>query len=132
MFEKYSDSFLKDFDIHKKLSEVAKKLVSFDKGTLIYSEHDPVRCVYFILSGRVEMRKLINEKNESLGYIGAGDLIGLDDALTGDHYSKTVYATKRTELISVRKNDFMILLSLDNDFRLWILKYLCLRITSRS
>ncbi|MEO8663977.1 MAG: cyclic nucleotide-binding domain-containing protein [Ignavibacteria bacterium] len=132
MFEKYSDSFLKDFDIQKKLSEVTRKFISLNKSSLIYTEHDRVRYVYFILSGKVEMRKLINERNESLGCIGPGGLIGVEDALTGDYYGKTIYTLEETDLILVRKNDFMILLALDNDFRHWILKYLCLRINSRS
>ncbi|MEP7146205.1 MAG: cyclic nucleotide-binding domain-containing protein [bacterium] len=132
MFEKYSNSFLKDFDINKILSKINKKFISLGQSTLVYAEDDPVKNIYFILSGKVDIRKLINEKNESLGFMGPGELIGVEDALTCVHYSKSVFTLQQTDLISVRKNDFLILIELDDNFRLWILKYLSLRIRSRS
>ncbi|MDZ4711588.1 MAG: cyclic nucleotide-binding domain-containing protein [bacterium] len=131
MFSKYSNSFLKDFDINKILSGVAvKEFVPFEYPDLICEENSKIGCIFLILSGKVEMKKFYNGRNETFGCMGPGDFIGIEDALTGESYNKSVYALEKTDTISVKKNDFLDFTKYDDKFRLWILKYLSNRISA--
>jgi len=128
MFRKYTSSFLNDFDFGEIISKFdMKEFHTFEKDSYIFSENAPVSNIYFILSGKVDIRKSSNINIESLY---SGDWIGLEDALTGETYCNSAYALENTNTVSVRKNDFLNFIKLNNEFNLWILKYLSCRINS--
>ena len=77
MFRKYTNSFLNDFDFGEIISIFdMKEFHIFKKDCYIFSDNAPVSNIYFILSGKVEIRKSSNINIESLCYIGSGELIG--------------------------------------------------------
>ena len=128
MFSKYTSSFLNDFDFGQIISLFdMKEFHTFKKDCYIFSENAPVSNIYFILSGRVEIMRSSFINIESLY---SGNLIGLEDALTGEIYSNSAYALENTKTVSVRKKDFLNFIKLNNEFNLWILKYLSCRINS--
>ena len=131
MFRKYTNSFLNDFDFNEIISIFdMKEFHTFKKDCYIFSENAPVSNIYFILSGKVEIRKSSNINIESLCFIGSGNLIGLEDALTGEKYCNSAYALENTNTVSIKKNDFLNFIKRNNEFNLWILKYLSCRINA--
>lgn len=131
MFRKYTKSFLNDFDLGEIISRFNfKKFLFFEKNSFIYFENDPVTKIYFILSGEVEVLKSSGKEHKSLYSLGAGDLIGLDDALNGRLHTGSAHILKATNTVSVDKKDFLKFLKDHNEFNLWILKYLSCRINS--
>ncbi len=127
MFKKYTNSFLNDFDFDQILSKFKiRDFQTFEKGSFIFSENTPVTNIYFILSGKVRIKK----STRTLYEAGAGDLIGLDDALIGNLYSGSAYVVRDANTVSVHKKNFLNILKDSNEFNLWILKYLTYRIDS--
>ena len=127
MFSKYTNSFLNDFKFEEIISAFdTKEFHSFKKDCSIFTESDPV-SIHFILSGKVCIGKFAGKKIESLY---SGDLIGLEDSLCGEIYCGSAYALENTKTVSVSKNDFLNFMQLNNEFNLWILKYLSCRFNS--
>ncbi len=131
MFNKYTNSFLDDFSLNEILSKfLNKEFRSFREGTFIYSENEKVSEIHFIISGKVQIRKKCNSGYKILYCIEAGDLIGVDHALTDDHYSNSAYVVKKTNTISVSKKEFCEIVKHNDEFSHWILKYLSCKINS--
>ncbi len=131
MFSKYTTSFLKDFDFKEIISKFSlREFRFFKEGTFIFSENETVSNIYFVISGKVEIRKYPIKKIKSLYCIGAGDIIGFDDALIGENYFNSAYVLQNTNTISVKKNDFLNIMKSNDELNLWILKYLSCRINS--
>jgi len=125
MFRKYTNSFLKDFDVDKLLSEfIAKEFNSYQEGCFIFSKNEIISGIHFILRGEIEILDTAVSEPVILGYSRAGDIIGLDSAFAGDRYFNSVKAVKITETISVNKHDFVNYLKSDPEFNLWILSYM--------
>jgi CRP-like cAMP-binding protein len=129
MFERYSNSFLKDFDFNTLVNKFSQKnFLNFCKGSFIYYEKDLIASVHFILSGEVNICRFDN--NFNICKASRGDIIGLDDVLTGGYYTNSSYAETDVNTLAITKKDFMGLLMRKDEFNLWVLKYLSYRINS--
>ncbi|MBL0106542.1 MAG: hypothetical protein IPP52_04425 [Ignavibacteria bacterium] len=59
MFEKYSDSFLNNFNFDSLLEKFTnKKFLTFKEGEIIFCENSYIAEIYFILSGEVNLTKI--------------------------------------------------------------------------
>lgn len=126
MFEKYSNSFLKDFNFDYLLEKFEKKsFMNFSRGEFIYFENEPVSNVYFILSGGIFLIKKGNDQsNGIINRSGTGDIIGLEDALLGKCYTNSAFVSKNSNVLAICKDDFLKITKRNDEFNLWVLKYL--------
>lgn len=136
MFDKYSNSFLRDFNVDTLLEKFpGKQFLNFSKGEVIFRENDFIVNVHFILTGEVNICRAKSEseyKYEKISVAKTGDIIGLDEVLYGDHYVNSSFAEKDTNIIAVTKHDFLELTKTNDEFNLWVLKYLSHRINVLS
>ncbi|MBV6479307.1 MAG: hypothetical protein HGGPFJEG_02078 [Ignavibacteria bacterium] len=130
MFEKYTNSFLKDFNFESLLDKFTQKeFLSFKSGDIIFSENDDVKDIYFLLSGEVNLCKRKNkEETELITTVHAGDIIGFCDALTTKKHYNSAVVIKDTNTFAVDKNELYNVTSKNDEFNLWVLKYLSNRI----
>lgn len=134
MFDKYSNSFLRDFNVDTLLEKFSgKQFLNFSKGEIIFKENDVIVNVHFILTGEVNICRAKSETEfEKISSAKTGDIIGLDEVLYGDHYVNSACAEKDTNIIAVTKHDFLELTKTNDEFNLWVLKYLSHRINVLS
>lgn len=130
MFEKYSNSFLKDFNFDSLLEKFSqKKFITFKKNDIIFSENENVSEIYFILSGEVNLCRIKpGNELEIISIVHSGDLIGFCDALTTKKHSNTALVVKETNTFAVTINDLLKITKTNDEFNLWVLKYLSNRI----
>lgn len=130
MFEKYSNSFLKDFNFDSLLEKFSqKKFLTFKKNEIIFSENNEITDLYFILSGEINLCRKRNENEyELISTVHSGDIIGFCDALTNKKYSNTAIAVSVVNTFAVNKNELDEITKKNDEFNLWVLKYLSNRI----
>lgn len=130
MFEKYSNSFLKDFNFDSLLEKFSqKKFLTFKKNEIIFSENNEITDLYFILSGEINLCRKRNENEyELISTVHSGDIIGFCDALTNKKYSNTAIAVSDVNTFAVNKNELDEITKKNDEFNLWVLKYLSNRI----
>lgn len=134
MFERYSNSFLHDFSLDNLLCKFSNvRFKSFKKGEFIYSENEALNSLYFILSGEVSIG-LFSDDNGIRQFANcvSGDIIGIDDALSEKKYTKSAYAVTNVNTIEISKAEFIDLTRKNDEFNLWILKYLSNKINAIS
>lgn len=126
MFEKYTNSFLNDFNFNNLLEKFDnKKFITFHEGDLLYCENSPVTEIYFILSGEVILSKLnLNSESETVTLSGSGDILGFYDALTNREHSNSAVALQDTNVFAVDTDDLLKLVNRKDEFNLWALNYL--------
>ncbi|MBK8381033.1 MAG: Crp/Fnr family transcriptional regulator [Ignavibacteria bacterium] len=130
MFEKYSDSFLNNFNFDSLLEKFTnKKFLTFKEGEIIFCENSYIAEIYFILSGEVNLTKIKNDPDFCFSTAAhSGDILGFYDALTSNEYSSNAVALMNTNVFAVSKKEFLCFINKNNDFNLWALKYLSRRI----
>ena len=126
MFEKYSNSFLKDFDFDFLLEKFEKKrFLNFSRGEFLYHEKEPVKNIYLVLSGGLFLIKKGSDSiNGIMNKLGTGDILGLEDALTGKYYTNSAYVSRESNILEICKDDFLQITGRNDEFNLWVLKYL--------
>jgi CRP-like cAMP-binding protein len=132
MFEKYSSSFLKDFNFDYLLGKFEKKsFQNYSKGEFIYFENEQVSNIYFVLSGGIVLvKKGIDTSNGIISKYGKGDILGLEDALLGKCYSGSAFVSSNANVLAICKDDFLKITGKNDEFNLWVLKYLSNKIVS--
>lgn len=130
MFEKYTNSFLKDFNFNTLLGKFSnKKFMTFHKGDVLFTENSGVTDIYFILSGEVNLIKSnLKTGFEIVTVCGQGDIPGFYDALTNCEHSNTAFAMSDTNVFAVNVKELLQLVSSKDEFNLWALKYLSRKI----
>lgn len=134
MFDKYSNSFLRDFNFDYLLGKFEKNcFLNFERGEFIYFENELISNIYFILSGGIFLIKKRSESSDKiiLKY-GKGDVIGLEDTLLGKCYSSSAFVSGNANVLAISKDDFLKITRKNDDFNLWVLKYLSNKIISMS
>ncbi len=132
MFERYTNSFLNDFNLDSLICRFEKvNFRFFKRGEFIYLMGDKVDSVYFVLSGEVNVGKYSDDDDVmSLRQLHAGDILGIDDAISESEHSKSAFAVSDVNLIAIKKDEFLELTSRRDEFNLWLLKYLSNKITA--
>lgn len=132
MFESYSNSFLKDFNLGQLLGKFGNvRFRSFKSGEFIFREKEAIRNIYFVLSGEISIGNFSDDSAVvALHSCTAGDIIGLDDALSGNRFTKSAFAVITANVVEISKSEFIELTGRNDEFNLWLLKYLGNKITS--
>ena len=132
MFERYSDSFLKDFSLDSLIGKFSNvRFRYFNSGEFIYRENEKPESVCFILSGEVSIGKYSDDDDvRSIRQLHAGDILGLDDIISGAAYSNSAFAVSNVNLIEIGKSEFLEFTKRNDEFNLWLLKYLSNKINN--
>ncbi|HOT19250.1 MAG TPA: Crp/Fnr family transcriptional regulator [Spirochaetota bacterium] len=77
---------------------------------MIFCEFEPGNDFYFIQSGRVEIVKIINNREKTLDILGAGDVFGEMAILEEEPRSASAIAIEHVKLLRFRRENFDALL----------------------
>jgi|GEM_PF-1723798 len=131
MFEKFSNSFLKDFDINYIIERFENKSFRtyLKDDNIIYQGNSP-DSVYFILSGKINIGNIMPDGNFDSHYeLIGGDILGIENALRNENYSHSAIAESETNVMIISKDEMISFNGINDDFNIWLLKYLSDRIS---
>lgn len=75
-----------------------KELKIYMPGELLFEEGDPSGGLYFIQSGKVDIYRVREETEISLGILGPGEILGTLTVLSGEPRTASARATTRVEV----------------------------------
>lgn len=90
------------------LAQLARKakVLTCEKGSVIYKEGDPKDAFYFIRSGKVKVSTREHGREKPLAYREAGQYVGETALFSDEPRTATVSAVDRVEVIQIAKEDF--------------------------
>ena len=102
------------WDLNKiELGYISDKMVSkkFENGNLIFLEESEGKNLFFVVEGCVKVTRLSKDGREViLAMLNAGDFFGEMSLLDGEARSANVIALEETEVLSLNRNDFLVVL----------------------
>lgn len=84
--------------------------VEYEPNDIIFCEFEPGNDFYFIQSGRVEIVKIINNREKTLDILGPGDVFGEMAILEEEPRSASAIAIEHVKLLRFRRENFDALL----------------------
>ena len=102
------------WDLDKtELGYISDKMVSkkFENGNLIFLEESEGKNLFFVVEGSVKVTRLSKDGREViLAMLNAGDFFGEMSLLDGEARSANVIALEKTEVLSLNRGDFLVVL----------------------
>ena len=102
------------WDLDKtELGYISDKMVSkkFKNGNLIFLEESEGKNLFFVVEGSVKVTRLSKDGREViLAMLNAGDFFGEMSLLDGEARSANVIALEKTEVLSLNRDDFLVVL----------------------
>ena len=102
------------WDLDKtELGYISDKMVSkkFENGNLIFLEESEGKNLFFVVEGSVKVTRLSKDGREViLAMLNAGDFFGEMSLLDGEARSANVIALEETEVLSLKRDDFLVVL----------------------
>ena len=102
------------WDLDKtELGYISDKMVSkkFENGNLIFLEESEGKNLFFVVEGSVKVTRLSKDGREViLAMLNAGDFFGEMSLLDGEARSANVIALEETEVLSLNRDDFLLVL----------------------
>lgn len=102
------------WDLNKiELGYISDKMVSkkFQNGNLIFLEESEGKNLFFVVEGSVKVTRLSKDGREViLAMLNAGDFFGEMSLLDGEARSANVIALEETEVLSLKRDDFLVVL----------------------
>ena len=102
------------WDLNKiELGYISDKMVSkkFENGNLIFLEESEGKNLFFVVAGSVKVTRLSKDGREViLAMLNAGDFFGEMSLLDGEARSANVIALEETEVLSLNRDDFLVVL----------------------
>tara|TARA_B100000989_G_scaffold243460_1_gene190490 strand:- start:582 stop:1265 length:684 start_codon:yes stop_codon:yes gene_type:complete len=95
------------------LGYISDKMVSkkFENGNLIFLEESEGKNLFFVVDGSVKVTRLSKDGREViLAMLNAGDFFGEMSLLDGQSRSANVIALEETEVLSLKRDDFLVVL----------------------
>jgi CRP-like cAMP-binding protein len=129
------ENFINDARAVLNLKELAKdrKVKTFKKKTEIYSEGDMPLHVYFIKSGNVKTFKAHPDGKELImNLYSTNDFFGFEPVLENSNYTESAVAMQDTELISIPRHDFLIMIQGHPDVSRSFIHLLCKKVADRE
>jgi DNA-binding response OmpR family regulator len=129
------ESFIEDAKKVLNLNELCKdrKVKSIKKKGEVFSEGDTPMNIFFIKSGSVKVYKSHPDGKELITNIyNANDFFGFEPILEGNLYHESAMAMQDSELISIPKHDFIILLQSHPDVSVGFISLLCKKVTEKE
>ena len=129
------DNFIRDAQNILNLKNLGKdrKLKAVKKKTEIYTEGDMPLNVYFIKSGNVKTFKSHPDGKELImNLYSSNDFFGFEPILENTNYTESAVAMQETELISIPRHDFLLMIQSHPDVSKSFIHILCKKIAERE
>ncbi len=113
----------------EQLRKLAEKLVpvSAARGSLIVREGEQGKSCYLIRSGQVEILQKEGRGEKTVASLGPGTLFGETSLLTESPRNATVRAVEPTELLELKREDFLQVLGVNRQLSHQIFELMALR-----
>ncbi len=129
------DSFITDARSILNIQELGKdrKVKSVKKKAEIYSEGDTPLHVYFVKSGNVKTFKSHPDGKELImNLYSANDFFGFEPILENSSYTESAVAMQDSELISIPRYDFLVMIQSHPDVSKSFIHLLCKKVADRE
>ena len=129
------ENFIKDARSVLNIKELGKdrKVKSVKKKTEIYSEGDMPLHVYFIKSGNVKAFKSHPDGKELITNLySPNDFFGFEPILENGNYTESAVAMQDSELISIPRHDFLLMIQSHPDVSKSFIHLLCKKVAERE
>jgi len=129
------DNFIKDAQLVLNLKDLGKdrKVKTLKKKAEIYTEGDVPLQVYFIKSGNVKTFKSHPDGKELImNLYAASDFFGFEPVLENGNYTESAVAIQETELISIPRHDFLLMIQSHPDVSRSFIHLLCKKVAERE
>ncbi|MDP3732573.1 MAG: cyclic nucleotide-binding domain-containing protein, partial [Candidatus Omnitrophota bacterium] len=87
------------------------KVIQYNKGDIVYRQHDSADAFYCLISGRVKIFTAEAGREQALEYLTCGKYFGIISLLTSEPHSVTAQAINDSKILRIAKEDFQALLS---------------------
>lgn len=87
------------------------KVIHYNKGDIVYQQHDSPDAFYCLISGRVKIFTTEAGREQALEYLTCGKYFGIISLLTSEPHSVTAQAINDSKILKIAKEDFQALLS---------------------
>jgi DNA-binding response OmpR family regulator len=129
------DNFIKDAKQILNINDLGKdkKVKTFKKKTEIYSEGDMPLNVYFVKSGNVKTFKSHPDGKELIiNLYTANDFFGFEPILENENYRESAVAMQDSELVTIPRHDFMLMIQSHPDVSKSFINLLCKKVAERE
>jgi CRP-like cAMP-binding protein len=108
------------------------KVQQFNKSIVLLREGRSPGSCYFLLKGRVEIRKRIKGKAVMIATVGRGEFFGEMSMLSGEKRSASAIALTSVKLIEIRRSDFERLLREHNPLAVQLSLHFATQLANRA
>lgn len=129
------DNFIKDAQTALNIKDLGKdrKVKTLKKKTEIFAEGDLPLHVYFIKSGNVKTFKSNPDGKELIiNLYATNDFFGFEEVLENTNYQESAVTMQDTELITIPRHDFMLLIQNHPDVSKSFISLLCKKVAERE
>lgn len=129
------ESFIKDARSVLNIQDLGKdrKVKTVKKKAEIYSEGDMPLHVFFVKSGNVKTFKSHPDgKDLIMNLYSANDFFGFEPILENGNYTESAVAMQDTELISIPRHDFLLMIQSHPDVSKSFIHLLCRKVAERE
>ena len=106
-----------------------KQFIALTKDDVLFRENEPVKGVYFLLTGKIKTIKKDIENKESILYlIKSPDIVCLHSIMEEDYHLHTAVAACDSMVCFIPKDEFEKILAQNMEIALNMMKMLCLKI----
>jgi CRP-like cAMP-binding protein/CheY-like chemotaxis protein len=129
------DNFIKDAQTALNIKDLGKdrKVKMLKKKTEVFAEGDLPLHVFFIKSGNVKTFKSNPDGKELIiNLYAANDFFGFEEVLENTNYQESAVTMQDTELITIPRHDFMLLIQNHPDVSKSFISLLCKKVAARE
>jgi len=129
------DHFIRDAEKVLNLTDLCKdkKVKVCKKKSILFSEGDSPQFLYFVKSGSIKIAKEHAEGKELITNIyKTGDFFGFESLMENIPFEESCVAMDDSELILIPKNDFLILISSNEDVAAGFISMLCKKVAAKE
>jgi len=129
------DNFIKDAQSALNIRDLGKdrKVKTLKKKTEVFAEGDLPLHVYFIKSGNVKTFKSNPDGKELIiNLYATNDFFGFEEVLENTNYQESAVTMQDTELITIPRHDFMLLIQNHPDVSKSFISLLCKKVAERE
>lgn len=111
----------------------AGRTKTFNEGAEIFAEGELADFLPIVLAGKVKMIHFLEAGKEViLGIFGAGEIFAVPPVFDGAPYPSTAIALEKTELLLLRRKDFLRLLKESAEFSFAVIGWMCEMLREKS
>jgi CRP-like cAMP-binding protein/CheY-like chemotaxis protein len=129
------DNFISDAKKVLNLKDLCKdkKVKSLKKKSELFTEGDMPLNIFFVKSGRIKVYQSHPEGKELITNIyNQNDFFGFEPILDGNNYSESAVAMEDSEVISIPRYDFIMLLQTHPDVSKGFISLLCKKVADKE